>query len=290
MNLAAPHGAVISIGNFDGVHVGHRALLTRMAELARASGAPAVVVTFFPPAKVFFTGSDYLSSAEEKLILLEEFGPAEVIVVPFDKEFRQTSKDEFLAALAALSPTAFVVGSDFRFGKGRAGGVSDLAELAPVEPFQLVSVDGEAVGSSRIRELLAAGDVAAANRLLGAPYMAHGRVVKGVARGITLGYPTANLRLSPRKALPPGVFAVTVDTHGGTFGGMANVGSRPTFPDDPPSLEVNLFGFTGDLYGQPITVRFRAKLRDQVRFGSPEELTAQLAADAVAAKRVLAVG
>lgn len=287
MNLQAPHGAVISIGNFDGVHVGHRALLSRMTALARESGAPAAVVTFFPPAKVFFTGTDYLSTAEEKLLLLAEFAPDKVVVVPFDEDFRQTTKEEFLAALAALRPKAFVVGGDFRFGKGRAGSVSDLAELAPVEPFELVSLGGEPVGSSRVRELLAAGDVESANRLLGARYMAHGTVVKGAERGHTIGFPTANLRLSPRKALPPGVFAVTVDALGATFGGMANVGPRPTFPDDPPSLEVNLFDFAADLYGQAITVRFTAKLRDQVRFGSLDELKAQLAADEAAARRVL---
>lgn len=283
-------GAVVSIGNFDGVHLGHRALLGRMRQLATERGVPAAVVTFVPPAKVFFTGSDYLSTAEEKLLLLTEFAPDLVVMQAFDEEFSHTPKDEFLAGLRALQPGAFVVGSDFRFGQGRQGGVSDLADLAPVEPFELVSLDGEPVGSSQVRALLASGDVAAANRLLGAPYLAHASVVRGADRGHALGFPTANLQLNPRKALPQGVYAVTVSAQGAQYGGMANVGARPTFADDPPSLEVHLFDFQGDLYGQEITVRFIAKLRDQQRFGSPGDLRAQLRADEVAARLALGHG
>ncbi|MFA5551213.1 MAG: riboflavin biosynthesis protein RibF [Trueperaceae bacterium] len=284
---AAVHGAVVSVGNFDGVHLGHRALLGSMRALASARGAPAVVVTFFPPAKVFFSGADYLSTAAEKLRLLAEFDPQLVVMLPFDQEFSQTPREEFMAQLAALRPSAFVVGADFRFGRGRLGSVGDLADLAPVEPFELVSLDGEPVGSSRVREMLAAGRIDQANRLLGAPYMALGTVVEGAARGHTIGFPTANLQLNPRKALPQGVYAVTVDALGATYGGMANVGPRPTFPDTPPSLEVHLFDFDGDLYGRDITVRFVARLRGQMRFGGLDELKAQLAADALAARLAL---
>lgn len=318
MSFEAPRGAVISIGNFDGVHLGHRALLGRMRELAEAAGAPAVVITFFPPAKVFFTGADFLSTAQEKRMLLEEFRPDRVVMVPFDDEFRETTKEQFLADLGQLEPRAFVVGGDFRFGRGRAGSVEDLARLAPVEPFELVSVDGRPVGSSRVRELLAEGRVEEANRLLGAPYMAHGTVVRGAQRGRTIGYPTANLELSPRKALPTGVFAVTVEVPvqvptgpssgagadlpsaaaGGSagrerthlHGGMASVGERPMFPDGSPSLEAHIFDFDRDIYDEVVTVRFVRKLRDQVRFGSLEELKAQLAADEAAAREALGRG
>lgn len=284
---AAPPGAVVSIGNFDGVHLGHRALLGRMQELAAERQVPAVVVTFFPPAKVFFTGSDYLSTAFEKRLLLAEFRPDLVVMVPFDESFSHTTKGEFLAGLAALKPSAFVVGQDFRFGAGRAGAVADLTSVAPTEPFGLVSVEGRPVGSTRVRELLATGDLGGANRLLGAPYLAHGTVGEGAHRGRSIGYPTANLQLGPRKALPRGVHAVTVHVHGRTHGGMANVGPRPTFGDEAPSLEVNLFDFHGDLYGQALTVRFVSRLRDQVRFASVEDLKAQLAADETAARQVL---
>lgn len=281
-------GAVVGIGNFDGVHLGHRALLERMRALADAHGRPAVVVTFFPPAKVLFGGASYLSSREEKLALLEAFAPDVVVVVPFDHAFAGTDASEFVARLAALEPTAFVVGRDFRFGEGRRGSVADLAAVAPIEDVGVVTVDGERVASTWVRELLASGDVERAARLLGAPYPVTGRVAMGDQRGRTIGFPTANLSLDPAKALPLGVFAVTVATDAGTFGGMANVGPRPSFPDDPPSLEVHLFGFDGDLYDRTITVRFHRKLRDQRRFASLDELKAQLAADERAARAALA--
>ncbi len=277
--LQQVRGAVVSIGNFDGVHVGHRELLSEMYGRAESRGRPAVVVTFFPPAKVFFTGADYLSTAEEKRQLLQEFGPGAIVTIPFDEQFSQTSKQQFLDDLALLRPSTVVVGADFRFGRGRAGSVNDLAQVAPVQPIELVNVGGTPVGSSRIRELLAAGSVEAARTLLGQPYLARGRVVAGQRRGRTLGFPTANLALPARKALPPGVFAVHVDAPTGRYGGMANVGPRPTFPDEPPSLEVHLFGFDGDLYDEEIVVYFYTKLRDQVRFASIADLKAQLEAD-----------
>jgi riboflavin kinase/FMN adenylyltransferase len=259
-----------------------------MRELADAHGRQAVVVTFFPPAKVLFAGANYLNSREEKLRLLEAVSPDLVVMIPFDRAFATTDADLFVAQLAAMRPTAFVVGADFRFGQGRRGGVADLAAVAPIEDVEEVTVDGERVASTLVRELLAAGDVEGANRLLGAPYPATGRVARGDQRGRTIGYPTANLALDPAKALPLGVFAVTVETDAGAFGGMANVGPRPSFPDDPPSLEVNLFDFVGDLYDQTITVRFHRRLRGQRRFASLDELKAQLAADERAARAALA--
>lgn len=281
--------AVISIGNFDGVHLGHRALLTRMRELARERGRPATVVTFFPPAKVFFARGSYLSSRDEKLQLLEEFGPDLTVLISFDEEFSRTSKGQFLEGLARLRPSAFVVGPDFRFGQGRAGSTQDLATLAPLTEFPLVRLDGQPVGSTRIRQLLEAGDVQGANRLLGAPYPARGTVVLGAQRGARLGFPTANVQLDAAKALPHGVFAVTAQLQGqpGLVGGMANVGARPSFQEQPPSLEVHLFDFSGDLYGQQLTVRFVSRLRDQVKFASLDELKAQLAADELAARASL---
>lgn len=285
---ARTKGAVVSIGNFDGVHLGHRALLGRMRGLARDSGRPALVVTFFPPAKVLFTGADYLSSAAEKRMLLSEFTPDEVVTIPFDRDFASTEKQAFVARLAALEPSAIVVGRDFRFGHDRQGTVADLADIAPLEPFDLVTVDGRPVGSSRIRELLAANDVEGANRLLGAPYPALGTVVHGAERGRTIGYPTANLQLAPGKALPTGVFVVTAVTAAGAYGGMANVGARPSFAEEPPSLEVHLFDFTGDLYEQEIAVQFHRRLRDQRRFDSLAELKEQLARDADESRATLA--
>lgn len=282
---------VLAIGNFDGVHLGHRALLRRMRELADAEGRPTGIITFFPPAKTLFTGAPYLSSREEKLDLLAGFAPDGVAVVPFTHAYARTDKAGFLDELSRLAPAAIVVGEDFRFGRDRAGGLDDLQHVPErLEVFGLRDHRGDPVKSSRVRELLAAGDVGLAGELLGAAYPARGTVVRGDRRGRTLGFPTANLRVPPEKALPVGVFAVRVDAPQGRFGGMANVGARPSFPDGAPSLEVHLFDFDQELYDRAITVRFVAKLRDQRRFAGVEELRDQLDTDREAARAALADG
>ncbi len=285
----AVRGAVLSIGNFDGVHRGHRALLTRMRDLAEELARPAVVITFFPPAKVLFAGADYLSSAVEKELLLSSFEPHTLAIIPFDADFANTDKAEFVRSLKRLEPAAIVVGDDFRFGHQRRGTLSDLEPLSPrLERFGLVEEDGEPINSTRIRALLHAGDLSSANHLLGQPYVAIGEVTEGQHRGRTIGYPTANLSLPHNKALPLGVFAVTVETNQGRYGGMANVGARPTFDEPAPPLEVNLFDFSGDLYGQQLRVSFHHHLRQQRRFAGLDELKEQLARDESDARAVLA--
>ena len=282
-------GAVLCIGNFDGVHLGHRALLERMAEVAATQGAPSVVITFFPPAKVVFGTATYLSSAEEKLELLAAYRPTAVVMRHFTREYAQTDKAVFVDQLRRIAPDTIIVGEDFRFGHQRQGTLNDLSPIARrLEAFGLITAGGEVVKSSRVREHLAAGRIANANALLAAPYPVRGEVVTGARRGRTIGYPTANIATGERKALPGGVFAVTVDTQAGTFGGMANVGPRPSFPDEPPSLEVHLFDFAGDLYGTTVTTRFQVFLRTQRKFGGLDELKEQLAADERAAKQALA--
>jgi len=281
-------GAVLSVGNFDGVHLGHRMLLSRMRELADAGSRPALVLTFFPPAKVVFGRATFLSSAEEKLELLSGFAPDAVAMIPFSREYARTDKAVFADQLRRLAPHAIIVGEDFRFGHDREGGLNDLSPIPDrLEAFGLKTVQGEVVKSSHIREHLAAGRIDHANALLGAAYPARGRVVRGDARGATIGFPTANVHTDERKALPVGVYAVTVDTGSGSYQGMANVGPRPSFPEEPPSLEVHLFGFSGDLYGAEITTRFHAYLRGQQRFSGVEALQAQLQRDAEAARAAL---
>ena len=182
-----------------------------------------------------------------------------------------------------------VVGEDFRFGRARAGGLDLLrgaADHLEVVPLELVG--DEVVKSSAVRAALAAGDVARAAHLLGAPYRVHGPVVEGDRRGRTIGFPTLNVATDARKALPIGVFAVRVDTPHGRFGGMANVGPRPTFPDGAPALEAHLFDVDLDLYGRDVTVHLLARLRAPQRFGGVEALRAQLERDAAAARAALA--
>jgi len=290
-SLAAvePRGAVLCIGNFDGVHLGHRTLLRRMHDLAQELAAPAVVVTFFPPARVLFEGATYLMTPAEKLLALREFQPDIVVNIAFDREFAATDKSSWLAELAELQPAAIVVGQDFRFGRGRQGGIADLRTVTErLEVFSLVEKDGAPVKSSDIRRLLAEGDVKGAARLLGAPYLVQGMVVEGQRRGAGIGYPTANLSVPAGKALPLGVFAVRVTVAGEIFCGMANAGPRPSFEEAPPALEVYLFDFDADLYGSELNVRFIEYLRGQSRFAGLEELRAQLAADEAAARRILA--
>jgi len=285
----ATSGAVLAIGNFDGVHRGHRVLLDRMRELATREALPSVILTFFPPAKVVFQGASYLTSENEKARLLASYEPTELAVLPFTKAFAQTDKQYFLDALKRCQPRAIVVGEDFRFGHNREGGLDDLQHVPDrLEVIRLKTEDGEPISSSRIRTHLQHGDVEAANALLGAPYLAAGMVIHGDHRGRTIGFPTANLDLPPEKALPTGVFAVTVDTPYGTFGGMANVGPRPTFPSEPPRLEAHLFDFDDDLYDQVVTVFFHAHLRGQRAFSGVDELKAQLAEDREHAQRELA--
>lgn len=278
-------GCAVCLGNFDGVHLGHQLLLRRMQHVAERHKLASVVITFFPPAKVVFRGKPYLSSAEEKLVLLEPFKPDAVVMTPFSRDYAQTPKEMFLAELERLMPKHLIVGDDFRFGHGRLGGLDDLQHVTErLEVFSLERLEERVIKSSHIRDLLFDGDVDEARKFLGYSYFAIGTVIQGDRRGHTIGFPTANLDLPPEKALPLGVFAVNVETSQGRFGGMANVGPRPSFPDDPPSLEVHLFDFEGDLYGQKLRVSFEGFLRSQRKFSGLDELKAQLSQDAQNAK------
>ena len=276
---------VISIGNFDGVHLGHQMLLGHMREAASTANAPSVVITFFPPSRVLFQNGKFLSSEVEKVELLAPFEPDAVVMVPFTREYTQTPKDVFLRQLERLTPQLIIVGEDFRFGHKREGSLNDLSTIADrLEVFNLKHAGEAPISSTRIRELLQQGDVKSVKPLLGRSYAATGIVVEGDKRGRTIGYPTANIATSEHKALPLGVFAVTVDTEQGRFNGMANVGPRPSYPEGAPSLEVHLFDFSGDLYGQTVTVHFEAFLRGQVKFAGLDELKAQLAWDEAGAR------
>ncbi len=282
-------GAVVSIGNFDGVHLGHRKLLSRMQAVAEAEAAPSVIVTFFPPARVLFGSARYLSSAAEKVAQLAAFEPQAVVLTPFTHTFAKTPKARFLEALRPLEPSTIIVGENFRFGRAREGDLNDLSAVTgKLEVFGLWHHQGEPVSSSRIRDLLTAGEVDRAASLLGDRYRASGTVVLGDRRGQQLGYPTANLEVAIDKALPVGVFAVEVHGPAAAFLGMTNAGPKPTFPDAPPGLEVHLFDFAGDLYGAELTVTFVAYLRSQQKFSGIDELSAQLRRDEAAARSVFA--
>lgn len=286
-----PHtDTVIAIGSFDGVHLGHQALLAQLKVKAREYRVPSVVYTFDPPTKVLMKGVEYLSTLPEKAELMALHGMDEMVAVPFTREFANRDKSAFLEDLRLLRPRAIVVGEDFYFGKARAGNAEDLRQIcADVVVVPIHGLSGEDIKSTRVREYLREGNVTAAARLLGRPYAAQGVVVEGDKLGRTIGFPTANIRVPEGKSLPEGVYAVRVtDDKGVQYSGMANIGTRPTVGGLERRLEINLFDFAGDLYGEELNVAFIERLRGEQKFGGLDELKAQLARDAEAARAALA--
>ncbi len=280
---------VVAVGSFDGVHLGHQALIAQVKAKAREHRVPSVVYTFDPPTRVLTQGVEFLSTLPEKLDLLARYGVDETIATSFTAEFAARPKEAFLDDLRTLRPRTVVVGEDFHFGRGRAGGVEDLRHVADeVVALPMHQLGGEDIKSTRIRELLSAGDVDGAGRLLGRHYDAQGVVIHGDQLGRTIGWPTANIGVPDGKALPLGVFAVVaLGDRGERWHGMANVGFRPTVNGKTRRFEVHLFDFEGNLYGKELQVKFFSHLRGEQKFGSLDELKAQLARDAQGARELL---
>jgi riboflavin kinase/FMN adenylyltransferase len=299
----AARGAVVAIGNFDGVHRGHRRVIEQAVEVARSLGAPAGVMTFTPHPRRFFRPEQppfLLTRLREKLRLVAATGVDQVHLLRFDARMAALSPEAFVDGLLrdALGVRHVCVGYDFVFGRGRAGTAAFLAtRLAGagigssiVAPVSSGSGAGDEVFSSTAaRQALAAGDPARAAAILGRAFAIEGRVASGDRRGRTIGFPTANLWLGDIVRPRHGVYAVEVEIAGaGRHGGVANLGLRPTFGGDAePRLETHLFGFAGDLYGRRIRVELRAFLRPERRFDGLDALKAQIAADAAAARDVL---
>lgn len=279
---------VVAVGSFDGVHLGHQALIAQLKAKAREHRVPSVVYTFDPPTRVLTQGVEFLSTLPEKLDLLARYGVDETIAASFTPEFASRPKEAFLDDLRLLRPRAIVVGEDFHFGRGRAGSAADLREVAPeVVVVPIHGLSGEDIKSTRVREYLKSGDVDGARRLLGRHYDAQGVVVQGDQLGRTIGWPTANIRVPDGKALPLGVFAVVAVGDHARWHGMANVGFRPTVNGTDRRFEVHLFDYSGDLYGQELQIKFFAHLRGEQKFGGLDELKAQIARDAQAARDAL---
>ena len=287
--------AVVTIGTFDGVHLGHQALFNKMKSLAQSVGGQTVVVTFSPhPRQVLNIDSSnlrFLCTPEEKMRKFEALGIDNVLVINFTKEFSRTPSEVFIKdyIIDNIKPAYIVVGYDHHFGKNRMGDFDLLSDLKKkynfkVERIAAQDVENIAISSTKIRNALAAGNVKSANRLLGYLYSVTSKVVKGNEIGRTIGFPTANLELAKEYMLfgRGGVFAALVEYEGRTYKAMANIGHRPTIGDRAEGdmlIEVNLFDFDGDLYGKEITVRFIDRIRDEIKFGSLQELKAQLEQD-----------
>lgn len=295
--------AVVTIGTFDGVHIGHQAIFKKMKELAQSVDGQTVVVTFSPhPRQVLNIDSSnlrFICTEEEKLRLFERFGIDNVVIIPFTLEFARTPSEVFIKdfIIERLKPSYIVVGYDHHFGKNRMGDFDQLTQLGQqfgfkVEQVEAQDVDEVAVSSTKIRHALAIGDVATANRLLGYPYSVTAEVVRGNEIGRTIGFPTANLELPKEYRLinNAGVYTCLVDFDGITYKAMANIGKRPTIgdrDDDNFIIEVNIFDFDQDIYGQHITVRFLDRIRDEVKFTGLEALKAQLNQDREKARVML---
>lgn len=279
---------VVAIGSFDGVHLGHQALLAQLKAKARLHRLPSVVYTFDPPTRVLTQGVEFLSTLPEKLELLASCGIDETVAVSFSPEFAARPKESFLNDLRSLLPKSIVVGEDFYFGRGRAGNVDDLRSLCEVVALPMHQLAGADIKSTRVRQLLADSQVEQATRLLGRYYEASGVVVQGDQLGRQLGYPTANICVPDGKALPRGAFAVMVNNKWGQFGGMANIGMRPTVGGLERRFEVHIFDAEQQLYGQELQVQFVEHLRPEQKFSSLDELKAQLAQDATQARKLLA--
>ncbi|MCE1183691.1 MAG: bifunctional riboflavin kinase/FAD synthetase [Rhodocyclales bacterium] len=290
-----PEPVVLAIGNFDGVHLGHAALLERLSSLAAVLGVAPMVLTFEPHPREFFAPASAparLSTLREKLELLAAKGVVQTMVCPFNAAFAALSAEDFIAQVLVQGCQIrhLIIGDDFRFGRGRAGDFALLQQAGAqygfgVEAMGSVMVEGERVSSSGVRKALAAGDMEHAARLLGRPYIMDGQVAHGQKLGRQLGFATANLRIKHNPLPMTGVFAVEVAGLGPqALPGVANLGVRPTVGGTRPLLEVHLFDFNRDIYGAHITVRFVHKLRDEQRFPNFDALKAQIAADALAAR------
>jgi riboflavin kinase/FMN adenylyltransferase len=293
-----PGHSVVTIGTFDGVHIGHQRILRRVLEEARARTLPAVAFSFEPtPGEFFSRGAPpaRLTRFREKFDALENFGMDWLCCPPFNAAMGSLGPDEFIERLLVgrLGVRYLVVGDDFRFAKNRSGTIDNLRDAGErfgfsVEQAPSVLEDGQRVSSTRIRSLLAEGELERAKKLLGRYYRMTGRVVDGQKLGKQLGFPTANVNLSRAASPVGGIFAVRVDGLGARLlNGVASVGTRPTVDGIEPVLEVHIFDFDQDIYGAHIQVEFIAKLRDEVKFPDLASMTAQMHIDAAQARDIL---
>jgi riboflavin kinase / FMN adenylyltransferase len=293
-----PRGAVVAMGNFDGVHLGHRAVIAAALQMGRVHGRPALALTFEPHPRSYFspnTPQFRLSDERAKLRLLAGTGLSGAIVMTFDKKRAETTAQDFIHhdLIERLGISGIAVGYDFHFGKGRVGSPSLLVSEAPrlgievdVQPH--VDVDERPVSSSAIRMALAEGQIEQVTKMLGDPWFLSGEVIHGEKRGRNLGYPTANIRLDNNCGLKHGIYAVRVGRGAERLDGVASFGRRPTFDNGAPLLEVFLFDFQGDLYGTALDVALIAFIREELKFESVDALVRQMDDDSARARTALA--
>lgn len=287
---------MLTIGNFDGLHHGHRHLISTLVKEAQDRGVPSAVYTFDPPPRVVLAPTQHpprIQTWTDKVRIMGELGVNQVVVERFTRSFAQHPPSWFLDEVLAsrIQPVGLVVGYDFRFGRGRAGDVETVRSAfpdIPVVQVQPLMMNGETVSSSRIRAAVVDGRVDEAAHWLGCPHRIRGTVVRGDARGRTIGFPTANLETDSELIPTRGVYAVRARSNQGEWmDAVANLGTRPTFDGRSFIVEVHLINFSGDLYGSEMEVAFVERLRGEIAFTSPEDLVQQIQTDVAQATKVL---
>lgn len=292
--------AVVTIGTFDGVHHGHQKIVHRLCELAKESGGESVIVTFFPHPRMIIDPENQelklINTIKEKAEILEKLGVDHLIITPFTRDFSNLSAAEYIKDILVdhIGTKQLIVGYDHRFGKDRQGGMNELLAFAKIYHFEVEEIPEQdindvAVSSTKIREALLEGNVGLAAEYLGYPFSIRGPVIKGDKIGRTIGFPTANIFVEETYKLIPGdgIYAVTVEMEGTSgfnkeiYQGMAYIGQRPTINGMTRNIEVNIFDFNREIYGQTITMNFLKFLRHDVKFTGLEALTSQLQEDKI---------
>jgi len=284
--------AVVTIGTFDGVHIGHRKIIAKLQELAAEISGETVILTFFPHPRMILHPEDQdiklITTINEKAELLEGLGIDHLIVTPFSRDFSNLSALEYIhdVLVARIGVKKIVIGYDHRFGKDRKGGLEDLQRLSKEFEYDVIEIPEQdindvAVSSTKIRAALLNDEVDLANQYLGYSFFISGRVIRGDQIGRQIGYPTANILVGENYKLIPadGIFAVTVNVGDNTYKGMAYIGHRPTINGMSRNIEVNIFDFDKDIYDQNIRLNFHHFIRSDIRFNSLDELKLQLAKD-----------
>ncbi|MCW3103634.1 MAG: riboflavin kinase/FMN adenylyltransferase [Bacteroidetes bacterium] len=292
---------VVTTGTFDGVHLGHQKIISRLKEAAREEDGETVLLTFYPhPRMVLFPDDNDLkliNTQQEKIELLEQYGIDHLIIYPFTKEFSRLTSVEFVRNILvnSIKTRRLVIGYNHHFGRNREGSFEHLKEYGPLYGFEVEEIpakdiDSIEVSSTKIRNALLSGDVKTAASYLGHEFSLTGRVVDGKKIGRTIGYPTANIFVEDKFKIIPadGVYAVKVRHDNRLYGGMLNIGNNPTVNGKHKTIEVNIFDFNRDIYEEDATIYFIERLRDEVKFNGLEELTAQLALDKINSLTILA--
>jgi len=285
-------GTVAAIGNFDGIHLGHRHILNILIAEAQKKDLLSIVLTFSPHPDVFFAKKKVklIQTMEQRLREIDKIGVSMVVVLPFDQSIADLSSSAFLKEILidTIRARTIVVGENFRFGKNRKGDTNILKELSPIYGFEFFSIpaqkkSGRIISSSMIRSYLIKGEMENANLFLGRKYEIRGTVIKGHSRGKNLGFPTANIS-SQNEIIPEGVFLTEVDYGDNSSPALTNIGSCPTFQQKGTNIESHIIDFAGNLYGRDLGIRFHKKLRDEKQFSSSAQLTDQIAQDLHAAR------